>query len=116
MRSLWWLFCLFSIAAYGDPDPGIRFIENKTQWRKPIQYSAKVKGGNMTLLPGKIQYMFLDQQRIHELHDQFHVRPELDDRENKINGVAIEVEFVGANQEALLNPFGKFPEYYNYYT
>jgi hypothetical protein len=115
LRTCLWLCCFISVVAYADPDPGIRFIENKKQWKGQVQYAARVSGGSFSLLPGKFRYVFLDQQRIGEIHDAAHHGAEPIVKNDQLNGVMIEVAFEGANQKSEPMPFGKFSEYYNYF-
>lgn len=116
MRRLCLIFYLLGIGvAYGSPDPEVRFIENKNQWKYPVQFAARVNGGRMMLLPGKFRYGFLDQQHQHELHGIEQGRAEMPEAKNLISGVVVDVNFKGANLFSIPQPFAKFPDYYNYY-
>ncbi len=115
------LLCWFvsSSAILADPLPAVKFIENKNQWPAEIQFSARVPGGRMSVQPGGFSYYFLDEKKMQALHEHTHesnnesggfVR-----RDQKINGIAIVVDFIGANRQVVPIPFGKSGAYYNYF-
>ena len=105
--------------AFSNTTPGIKFIENKNQWPAGIQYSARIPGGTMLVSPGKFQYFLLDEDRMQTLHERLHERKnETDGRVapgQMINGHAVEVTFIGANQTAGSTAMGQSSEYYNYF-
>ncbi|MDH4093030.1 MAG: PKD domain-containing protein [Cyclobacteriaceae bacterium] len=114
---LWWL--ISSNVLLADPLPVIKFVENKNQWPSHIQFSARVPGGRMFIQPGGFSYYFLDEQKMQALHEHTH------DQNNEsggtfqddqmIDGIAINVDFIGSNKQLLPKPFGKSREYYNYF-
>jgi hypothetical protein len=99
-----------------DPEPSLKFIENKNQWAPDIHFTAKVPGGSMTIGPGKFQYYLVDEKHIQELHDGLHDDDEDDiARDPYIAGHSVRATFVGSNLGAVPLPFGRSEEYYNYY-
>ncbi len=105
-------FCLAGWAG-----PPIKFIENNCQWSEQIQFSATIPGGTMQLLPGGFAYTFIDQQRLHELHEQGHHQNEssLAESDLQIQAHRVQVSFAHSNRASVPVPFGKLPEYYNYF-
>ena len=105
--------------AYSSTTPGIKFIENKNQWPGTIQYSARVPGGAMNVSPGRFQYYLLNEERMQELHELLHEKRNETDGHfapgQMINGHAVEVNFIGANKNALPTAMGRSSEYYNYF-
>ncbi len=97
----------------------IKFIENKCQWPEQVQYVAPVQHAVFALHAGGFSYTFLDTQEAEERHYQGHqfdqessMTPET---EEKIQGHHLTSTFIGANKNAKASPFGKLPEYYNYF-
>lgn len=100
----------------GSDDQGLKFIENKTQWPAPYQFAARVPGGSFFIQSGVFTYVFLDEARIDELHEQTHTTGGTESaKENLINGVRIQTHFVGANTDAKVLPIGQYSDYSNYY-
>lgn len=93
--------------------PGTKFIKNECQWDEHVDYVAHLPGGALQLRDNGFSYLFYDQKRMDELHHQGHEGEE---------GIVIpfvaahyvQVSFVGSNP-ASIKPFGKRPEYYNYF-
>lgn len=106
----------FCFSSWAGP-PEIKFIENKCQWPEQIQFSAKLPGGTMQLSPGAFAYTFIDQQRLNELHELGHHQEESSIAESdlQIQAHRVRVSFVGSNKTSVPVPFGKHPEYYNYF-
>lgn len=108
--------CLLSQAG---PDPLVRFIENKNQWPQPVDFCAKVPGGNMFIQPGRFTYCLLDGLALNRMHERSHSHRNESDgtlhADEKINGHIVEVTFLGANEKAIPLPFGRVKTYYNYF-
>lgn len=105
-----------TIVLRADP-PATKFIENQCQWPEAIQFVAHVPGGSMQLKAGGFAYLFVDQEQLEALHQQGHDAQETG-LMNVHSGVAaqhIVVNFLGSNSTAAAIPFGKQPEYYNYF-
>jgi CHU_C Type IX secretion signal domain/PKD domain len=119
-KSVW--VCLLTLSGLWFPamaDPGLKFIKNKTQWPKQIDFMAKIPGGNFSLQAGSFRYSFLDQRKIEELHDQSHGKNKEIDSQHELNqqidGQIIQSTFIGSNIHSVPQPFGELPEYYNYF-
>ena len=96
----------------------VKFIENKCQWPEQIQYSASVQNTFFTLTPGGFGYTFFDET----VADDFHHRSRPDhesgstpEEEMLISGHQVTTTFIGASKNSRALPFGKLPEYYNYF-
>lgn len=106
----------FCLAVWAGPP--IKFIENKCQWPEQIQFSANIPGGTMQLLPAGFVYTFIDQQRLQELHEQGHHQENelsIGESDLQIQAHRVQVSFAGSNPASASVPFGKLPEYYNYF-
>ncbi|HEX8040249.1 MAG TPA: PKD domain-containing protein, partial [Chryseosolibacter sp.] len=110
------LFCL--VAANGltaQAQHPVAFIENKNQWPDDIDYVSGIPGGNMVVGPASFKYVFLDYDKLQELHDQSHLRHAEDEQPDHVDGHAVFVSFPGANKTTTPHPFGRSTAYYNYY-
>jgi len=109
------------LSAYLSVDAGtppIVFIENKCQWPETVHYAARIPGGVMQLQAGGFFYSFIDQQRIDDLHHEGHTDSDESgqvDSDGMIDGHRVRVAFAGANVFSKPTPFGKQPQYYNYF-
>lgn len=119
-KSSW--ICLLALFGFWIPcmaDPGLKFIKNKTQWLKHIDFMAKIPGGSFSIQAGSFRYSFLDQRKIEDLHEQSHGKnKEIDiqhELNQKIDGQIIQASFLGCNVQATPQPFGELSEYYNYF-
>lgn len=117
-------FCLiiFFLSAYLSASagpPSVIFIENKCQWPETVHFSARVPGGVMQLNAGGFFYSFIDEQKIEEYHHQGHEGMDESgqpgDLDQMIDGHRVRVTFAGANLDSKPIPFGRRPEYYNYF-
>lgn len=99
--------------------PEIKFIENKCQWPESVKFLANTSGGSFILNRNSFSYIFLDKSQIEEFHHAGHQHPSematnsLTDW--NISGHKVDVSFSGANQNVTPIPFGRQPEYYNYF-
>lgn len=121
LRS-WLLFSLSLLTLAECPaqsDPLIRFIENKNQWPRPIDFSARVAGGNMFISPSGFSYVFYDQKKIEALHDRSHqltsMENNLETVDEEVEGQHVRVSFIDSNPDAIARPYGKLTAYYNYF-
>lgn len=110
------LFLFAGIGAGAEP-PKIKFIANKCQWEEPIHFAARIQGGSMQIKSGGFGYTFIDQNRLTELHEQGHTDAEVSQNtfDLKIQGHQVNVNFIGSNKNVSPLPFGRQPEYYNYF-
>lgn len=100
-----------------EPEPAIRFIENKDQWPANVHFAARLPGGgNMIIGPGFFRYHFTDGDRIRELHELRHHR-ELPDAGTdwQVKEHAVQVTFIGASANVQPLPFGRSSDYFNYF-
>ncbi len=105
--------------ARADPDPGIKYVENKNQWPASIQYSARIPGGRMFVQPGSFTYCFIDQERLQQLHERSHHSQSQEGTDispsEKIDGIRMQVNFVGSRKDLIPVTEGRSKEYYNYF-
>src|SRR5688572_2949412 len=109
---------IFSLRGVVANTPGIKFIENKNQWSSDIHFSARIPGGMMVVKPGVFRYIFVDEQRMEQLHQHAHGPRESSTtplENEKIDGHVVDVNFIGARSNLLPLSFGKSLEYYNYF-
>ncbi len=119
-KFIWVYLLALSLLSFPTmADPGLKFIKNKTQWPKQIDFMAKIPGGNFSLQAGSFRYSFLDQRKIEDLHDQSHGKNKEIDSQHELNqqidGQIIQATFLGSNVRATPQPFGELSEYYNYF-
>jgi hypothetical protein len=118
MRLVCFLICVgISFLSFAKPPSRIKFIENKNQWKKGTDFVSRIPGGEMHVQAGSFTYYFLDYRRIEEFHEQAHILKNVTSESNSeilIDGVKVNVTFVGANRSSI--PFGisQSKEYYNY--
>lgn len=95
-------------------NPPVKFIKNECQWDERIGYVAHMPGGALQLRTKGFSYLFYDKARIDELHHQGHEGGEERNTSSSIAAHYVQVSFKGANPDNI-QPFGKQPEYYNYF-
>jgi hypothetical protein len=114
------LFLFACFNCFCDPTPSIKFIQNKNQWKKGIDFSAQVPGGNLSIGSGKFTYTFLDFNAIEELHEESHHSFEevkfSSTAGEKIKVHLLEATFVKANKNIKPEAFGQLSEYYNFFN
>lgn len=94
----------------------VKFVENKNQWPSEIHFASRIPGGRMTVGPASFKYFFIDKARLEDLHDHGHRgQPDSREMDDEIRGHAVFVSFHGAAMNVAPKPFGKSPEYYNYF-
>ncbi len=88
----------------------VEFIENKAQWAKNIIYKADIPSGNIFLEKDRFTFLFYDAVK----RSQFHPKPK-DSLDNMIDYHAYQAEFIGANEQVLVDR--DFPKsgYKNYF-
>lgn len=96
--------------------PAGRFIENKDQWPKDIDFISRIPGGRMVVGSASFKYHFLDYNKLDRLHHQGH-QPEPDGHggDDRVRGHSVVARFVGADAGAIPVAFGRSQEYYNFY-
>ena len=115
---------LFGLLILGEislraQSPTVKFIENKCQWPEQVQFGASVQHVFFTTNSAGFAYTFIDQTEIDELHQKSHAPDQessaVSDHDGLISGHHITTTFIGSNKNAKPVPFGKLPEYYNYF-
>jgi hypothetical protein len=103
--------------AFASPPPRIKFIENKNQWNKGIHFVSQIPGGSMVIREGGFGYYFLDQKKMEALHQKAHTNTVFNETDNDalIDGVFVEVSFVGSNKKSIPVGLARSTEYYNYF-
>ena len=97
--------------------PGINFIENKGQWSKQFDFTARVSGGLFGVGKGAFTYTFIDQKQIEDRHQGNHGQYEEipANSSTAINGHVVVTSFLGFNPNCKPQAFGQRPQYYNYF-
>ena len=99
------------VISASDPNPGLRFIENKNQWPSDVQFSADIPGGTMVVRAGGFSYYFVDNSA---MHGSPPANPDAS-APWSIRGHVVDVNFLRANASASPRPFGLRDDYYNYF-
>ena len=90
-----------------------KFIENKGQWNKNVQFKTTIDGGYLYLENNKLTYDFYDQEGLESYfhaHNSHTPRKELD----RLKCHSYQVEFVGGNTSSIKTS-KPTSEYYNYF-
>ncbi|MDZ7607518.1 MAG: gliding motility-associated C-terminal domain-containing protein [Cyclobacteriaceae bacterium] len=95
---------------------GFRFIENKGQWHEDVLYRGAIPGGDIYVLKNKLKYVFYPSGRINHEHglsteSGTALRAQTQPKEL---AQAVEVLFVGANEQSAIKSQTRFPETINY--
>lgn len=102
--------------AWADTEP--RYIENKNQWRAPLQYVTRIPSGYMTVAPGQFGFVLYDQQAAERRHLHAHegmttlVNETGDDC---ISAHQVQLNFIGANPSSCASASGPSDHYYNFF-
>ncbi|MBS1490111.1 MAG: gliding motility-associated C-terminal domain-containing protein [Bacteroidetes bacterium] len=108
-KSLWLLLYSLNLSA----GPGVTFIENKGQWRTPFDFAGKTQGVFFGFRAGEFSYTLMDVPAGQHHGGSF--RPEATRNKSLINGYVLKTHFINYNKAASPNPFGRHPEYFNYF-
>jgi hypothetical protein len=99
--------------------PGLTYIENKGQWSRLTNFSAKFPGGRFDLQPGRFVFTLIDQQKIDELHyhenSNYQEANSASSSPTMLNGHVLISSFLNFNAVSKPTTFGERPEYYNYF-
>ncbi|MGC3946863.1 MAG: hypothetical protein QM762_20485 [Chryseolinea sp.] len=108
-------FMTLRFAAAADPGKGLKFIENKSQWPACYDYGASIPGGSFFAQPGVFTYVFLDAERIGQMHEQTHQADPASEGCDLIDGVRVQTHFIGANGRATVSAIDQNSDYSNYF-
>lgn len=109
-------FMLIRLVSLADPGRGLKFVENKSQWPVIYNFGAAIPGGSFFVQPGVFTYLFLDQARIDQWHEQSHHADGADGLSNDmIGGVRVETRFLGANHHSTAVAIDQNSDYTNYF-
>ncbi len=89
-----------------------KFIENKGQWPKQVEYRTDVGGGHLYLEKNVFTYDFRDQSIYEELHAKSYAPQE---KPMVMKCHAMKVRFEGANPNVTFEERSKLTEYFNYF-
>tara|TARA_B110000977_G_scaffold109201_1_gene142059 strand:+ start:645 stop:4394 length:3750 start_codon:yes stop_codon:yes gene_type:complete len=114
MKNLLVLLILFlSVFGYSQESDSYKFIENKGQWNKNVQFKTDIEGGALYLESNKLTYSFYDEEALESYfhaHNSHAPKKEL----TRFNLHAYQVEFVGGNTSNIKKE-KQTKEYYNYF-
>jgi gliding motility-associated-like protein len=98
---------LLSLSALSAGESKLRFIENKGQWNKQIQYNVRLNFGNIYFEKDKFTFLLIDQGHHHETDHKNH--------NDKHLGHHFNITFEGANKNVNFTYSGKSTHYFNYF-
>jgi len=111
---------LVSFQVFADPEPGIKFIENKNQWPDQFLFGADVRSGKVLFARDRISFSFFQKQNSDTEkngngtpHSQ--ARSESGVVYDEVHAHLYEVRFVNANQHAAVRGGDITPTKYNYF-
>lgn len=89
----------------------LRFIENKGQWDKRVQYKAKLNGGEIFFERDRITWFFYEtpNRHAHKTENPVH------ETDSIIHGHVFRVYFENMQAGGVIAPDLIFPDYYNYF-
>ncbi len=123
----YWLYVILLFIFLGIPEeaisqqaapPGFQFIPNKTQWNQQVLFRVDIPSGKLYLKNNGFSYLFYDAKALKDKHDHATPAPahrKLSASQDLINMHALDVEFVGANQEVLVRGGKEGDVGYNYF-
>jgi len=111
----WLLTCL--VCGHGlVAGPGVDFIENKGQWHRQFDFTARTSGGLFGVGQGTFHFTFINQKQIEERHLGNHGQyKENSVQSSTLNGHVVSTSFLGFNPTSIPQAFGQMPQYYNYF-
>ncbi|MCC7331432.1 MAG: gliding motility-associated C-terminal domain-containing protein [Flavobacteriales bacterium] len=101
------MFILVLVSKVFAHNEGLRFIENKGQWKEPFLFKSDLGNGAVFLEPNSFTYCFYNADEIQSNH--FSNKPS----EIPIKYHAFRVNFLNA-EKAVIQSQKKYPEYFNY--
>jgi hypothetical protein len=114
--KLWLLLIvqLFTVTLFAGPP--VRFVQNKNQWNEKIHFVSLIPGGTMQLRDGGFSFVLLDYKRIEDVHYHSHDGTVVEEVEDPmVDGVVVNVNFIGSNPNARRVFSGQSHEYYNFF-
>lgn len=112
------LFLLFSINAIGQNASGLRFIQNKGQWNKGIDFQAQVPGGRVGVSANGFSVLLLDMEEMEHHHMAGHEGISESNGHSAtepINGHYFRINLLGANQQSKAIVDAPLEGHYNYF-
>lgn len=108
MKHLLFLLLFASSYTYGNNN-GIRFTENKGQWKEPFLYKANIGNGALFVESNAFTYNFYnsDQYKFHDFKNEH--------AHEKLKYHAYRINFLNANENKTIASKNEFKEYTNYY-
>ncbi len=112
------LFSLISLHALCQSNQGLRFIQNKGQWNKGIDFQAQVPGGRLGVSAKGFSVLLLDMEEMEHRHLATHeaVNESNGQATNEpINGHYFQINLLGSNQQSKAIVEMPFDGHYNYF-
>lgn len=112
------LLLLISLNAIGQSNEGLRFIENKGQWNRDIDFQAQVPGGRLGISAKGFSVLLLDMEEMEHRHLASHGA--IDESTGQpstepINGHYFQINLLGSNRQAKSIVETPLDGYYNYF-
>jgi gliding motility-associated-like protein len=114
----------FCIHGYAHNPTGngstFRFIENKGQWEKQVEYKADLGYGAVFIEKDGFTFSLIDTKVLHDMHtgkmpDDNIGAPKTESLSPKIKGHAYKLYFKNSNPKVDISGINLLPEYFNFY-
>lgn len=112
------LFLLIPFHAICQSGHGLRFIQNKGQWNKDVDFQASIPGGRLAISAQGFSLSLLDMEEIEHRHLQSHQAIRESDgqpAEEPINGHYFKINLLGSNTQSRAVADAPLDGYYNYF-
>jgi gliding motility-associated-like protein len=105
-------------AEHNSLNTGISFIENKGQWVPEAKFKAEIPEGSLFLTSQGFVYNYISFKDLNRIHSMICGPDAIEGKEvseEKVNGHAYKVNFIGSNQRSNFQTSDKHSTYSNYY-
>lgn len=93
---------------------GIRFEHNAGQWPQQVQYMTDIPGARVFIEKNTITSVQYNPAQLETIHEEGHHNTNIDPHAT-VNLHAYKMNFLGAASDPLMQHFGQYPDYRNYY-
>jgi gliding motility-associated-like protein len=115
MKSILLLLSIFSASFCFAGASDLQFIQNKHQWDAQALYKTDIPGGHVFFAKNFLRYAYFDVADLDAVHEARHEKDGLAAYKLKVDCYAYDVQFVGANANASIEPNNQYSNYYNYF-
>jgi len=93
---------------------GIRFEHNAGQWPQQVHYMTDIPGARVFIEKSTITTVQYNPEQLETIHEDGHHKTNMDPHAT-VNLHAYKMNFIGAATDPLVQHFGQYPDYRNYY-